>query len=41
MKKFIKKLAAHIMAPEIAALRMDAERMRLLAFGKNYVILMS
>lgn len=41
MKKFIKKLAARIMAPEIAALRMDAERMKLLAFGKNYVILPS
>lgn len=41
MKKLIKKLAAHIMAPEIAALRMDAERMRLLAFGRNYVILPS
>ena len=41
MKKLIKKLAAHIMAPEIAALRMDAERIKLLAFGRNYVILPS
>ena len=41
MKKLIKKLAARIMAPEIAALRMDAERMKLLAFGRNYVILPS
>ena len=41
MKKLIKKLAARIMAPEIAALRTDVERMRLLAFGRNYVILPS